>query len=346
MNFCHTADLHLKKEEEKRTEILKLLIEEAKKLEANYFIIAGDLFDSDTDATILRPKLKDIFNNVNMKFLVIPGNHDLNSFSKDYDYGQNVIQLINKPFEIIEIDGLKICGVPYQKKKFVECIKNIPSDIDILICHGTLYDESFIFSLLDDEETQYMPIYPANLEDIARYVAMGHLHSRSIETDYKTTKVVYPGSPIALDTKCTSERKFYFLDINKKKLQTKPIKLEFSPFWTEKEFCLFPGIESEILEEIESYLDHTDNQNSLPYVVLKGFIGESDKDFNTKVDSINQKFKEKFSNLKIHNEVHSWDRIYENHLVKNFVARTKNLDNTLRMKIFEITFPIFSDILK
>ena len=48
MKFLHTADLHLKKDEEKRTEILKWLIKKADELNVDYFIIAGDLFESNT----------------------------------------------------------------------------------------------------------------------------------------------------------------------------------------------------------------------------------------------------------------------------------------------------------
>jgi DNA repair exonuclease SbcCD nuclease subunit len=202
MKFLHTADLHIKKGEKNRIEILQWLINKAEAMQVDFFIIAGDLFESDTDAIILRQEIKSIFRASSCKFLIIPGNHDLKSYSHDYDYGDNVIQLIETPFEIIELNNLKVCGVPYQNKRFSECIKNIPENIDILTAHGTLYDESFIFSMLDDKETKYMPIYPANLENIARYVAMGHLHSKSIEKRYKNTHVVYPGSPIALDTKC------------------------------------------------------------------------------------------------------------------------------------------------
>jgi len=346
MNFFHTADLHLKKGEEKRIEILKWLIEKAEGLQIDFFIIAGDLFESDTDATILRPGLRKIFDATSIKFLITPGNHDEKSFSERYDYGNNVIQLMQTPFEIIELDGFKICGVPYQNKRFSECIKNIPGDIDILIAHGTLYDESFIFSMLDDKETEYMPIYPTNLENIARYVALGHLHSRNIEKKYKNTNVVYPGSPIALDTKCVDSRFVYFMDIDKKNLKIESIKVEISPYWSESEFFVFPGIENKILEDITSLLLKIDNQNVMPNITVKGFIAEKDKDFNSAISAIDNKFKEKFVEIRINADVGSWDKIIQNSMVKNFVEKTKEFDDTLRMKIFEITFPIFSKALK
>ena len=346
MKFLHTADLHLEKGEEKRTNVLKWLIKKADELNVDYFIIAGDLFESDTDATILRPELKKIFNSTSTTFLIIPGNHDAESFSHDYDYGKNVIQLTQMPFEIIELNGLTICGIPYQNKKFSECVKNIPGEIDILIAHGTLYDSSFIFSMLDDKETEYMPIYPTNLENLARYIAMGHLHSRSIEKDYKNTKVVYPGSPIALDTKCEDKRYFYLINIDKKNLELERIMIDISPYWLRKELFVFPGNEEEILNEIESHLANLDVTNIMPNIIINGFIGEKDKDFKNKIDEIDKKFTKKFENMQITIDIQSWDRIIQNRMVKNFVQKTMELDNRLRTKVFEIAFPIFSDILK
>jgi DNA repair exonuclease SbcCD nuclease subunit len=346
MRFLHTADIHLKKGEEEGVEVLKWLIHKANELKVDLFIIAGDLFESDTDATILRPKLKGIFEQVNTKILMIPGNHDAKSYSKDYDYGKNVIQLTQTPFQIIKHSGLNICAVPYQDKKFSECIRSIPEHLDILIAHGTLYDESFIFSMIDDEETNYMPIYPANLSDIARYVALGHLHSRNIEKQYEKTKVIYPGSPLALDTKCVGKRFFYFVDIDKDKLKVEGIEVNIAPFWQEKIFFIFPGVEKNILNNIESYLNDIDNQNVMPNIFLRGFIGEKDKNFSAQIDAIKIKFSEKFKEFRLHLEIQSWDTIIQNRMVKNFVDKAMRYDEELRMKIFEITFPIFSDVLK
>ncbi|KPJ72671.1 hypothetical protein AMJ52_05570 [candidate division TA06 bacterium DG_78] len=347
MNIIHTADLHLKKATDERIEVLQWLIQKAARLKVDLFIIAGDLFESDTDATILRPDVKKIFEHANTTFLIIPGNHDAKSFSHNYDYGNNVIQLIQTPFEIIERGEIKMCAVPFQEKKFSECVRDIPNDIDILIAHGTLYDESFIFSMLDDEETKYMPIFPANLDNLARYVALGHLHSRNIEKQYGGTKVVYPGSPIALDTKCVNERVFYFLDVDKNKIDIEPIKIDISSFWQLKEFFVFPGIEKEIINNVESYLRGIDNKNIMPTVCIKGFIGEKDKDFNNQINAIKEKYHDKFAELRIDDEeIQSWDKILQNRMVKTFVEKTMKFEDDLRMKIFEIAFPIFHEALK
>ncbi len=346
MKFVHTADLHLKKGREKRIKILQWLISRADEMKTDYFIIAGDLFDSDTDAPILRPRLKELFENAHTKFLIIPGNHDAGSYSQDYDYGSNVVQLVTTPFEIRECNGIKVCAIPYQDKKFGECIKELPPEIDILIAHGTLYDESFIYGMLEDEETKYMPMFPANLENRARYVALGHLHSRCVEKHYKKTRVVYPGSPVALDTKCDEERVFSFVTVNEKQVTVDFIKVEGSPYWLKKELFVFPGNEEETMGELSSFLDKLDGTKVMPNVVINGYIAQKDREFEKHIKTIKQSFKEKFLNLNLENNVHAWDTIIENRLVQNFVRKTEGLNDELRSKIHEIIFPIFSEALK
>lgn len=346
MKFLHTADLHLKKEEEKRIKVFQWLINKADEINTDYFIIAGDLFDSDTDAALLRPKLKKLFESARTQFLVIPGNHDAKSFSHDYDYGSNVVQLVKTPFEIIEYKGITICGVPYQDTKFSECIKDLPPEVDILVAHGTLYDESFIYTLLDDEETKYMPIFPANLESRARYVALGHLHSRCIDKKYKKTRVVYSGSPIALDTKCSEERLFSLVTIDKKQFTVDFTAVEDSPYWFSKEFFVFPGNEEQKIRELASFLAGVDETTVMPNVIINGYIAQKDREFQQHIDELEQKFEQKFSDLHIAINVQSWDTIIENRLVQNFIKKTQALDDALRRKIHEIVFPIFSDALK
>ena len=260
MRFLHTADIHLKKDDKKRLQILEWIIEKTDHEKIDYLIIAGDLFDSDTDANELRPLIKKIFDQAKTKILIIPGNHDKKSFGDDHDYGQNVIQLFKKPFEILEKQNITICAIPYQNKRFSECIKNLPPKIDLLIGHGTLYDESFIFSMLDDEETVYMPIFPGNLENIARYVALGHLHARTIEQKYGKTHVVYPGSPIAIDTKCIEKRSCHIINLEKNKLDIKMLDIDISFYWAKKEFFVFPGNEESTLDNIERYLEELNKE--------------------------------------------------------------------------------------
>ncbi|KPK63198.1 hypothetical protein AMJ83_08120 [candidate division WOR_3 bacterium SM23_42] len=346
MKLLHTADVHLKKDDKKRLEIFEWMLDKAGEMKVDCFVIAGDLFESDTDATQLRQTVRKMFESVKCTFLIIPGNHDLHSFGPNYDYGENVVQLTEEPFHFIERDGVRICGVPYQEKKFSDCIRNIPKDIDILIAHGTLYDQSFIFSVLEDIETEYMPIYPTHLDGIARYVALGHLHSRNIELQYGGTQVVYPGSPSAIDTKCVDARYFHLIDVDGSDLKVSKCLVDIAPHWVERDFFVFPDVENEMIIKIESFLAETDDSTTMPSIVVRGYTAASEKEFKYRVQSMYTQYCKRFQDSRIEIDTQSWDMIMKNRMVQRFMSKTQELDDRLRTKVFEITFPIFDKVLR
>ncbi len=346
MKILHTADVHLKKGEEKRLQIFDGVLRKAAEMGVDCFVIAGDLFDSDTDATQLRNTVRKMFESVKYTFLIIPGNHDMRSFGPEYDYGKNVVQLTESPFSCYEMEGMKFCGVPYGERKFSDSIRDVPKGVDVLIAHGTLYDQSFIFSVLEDIETEYMPIYPAQLEGIARYVALGHLHSRNIELRYNRTQVVYSGSPSALDTKCVVPRYFYTIEIDGSEANVSKHRVENAPHWAEKEFFVFPDIEEKIIGDIESFLGEIDGSTAMPNIFIRGYTLVSEKEFENRIESEVAGLCERFGDFRLQIDVQSWDVIIQNRMVRRFVSKTKELDDNLRTKVFEIAFPIFDKVLR
>ena len=347
MRLIHTADLHLKKGEKNRLEVLRWLINNLERFGADALIIAGDLFDNDTDANILRPEVRKIFQNTDAKVIIIPGNHDQHSYSYDYDYGENVVQLIKTPFESYQLAGIKIVGIPYQEKRFIECIKDLPEEIDLLVAHGTLYDKTFIFNYIDDEETRYMPVYPESLSGLARYIALGHIHSRCIEKKYGDTFVVYPGSPSALDIKCVGKRCVYLVEFRDGDLKMETVEVEISPYWVTREFFLFPGAEAKLIDEIREFLSGIKDKRVMVHLDIRGFSEESDRNLKSRVEQLIREFKGKFSDFRIDTDkVQSWSQLLENRIVRNFVQKTEGIEFNLRMKIFEITLPIFNKLLE
>ncbi len=346
MLFLHTGDLHLKKGEELRFEVFGWLVKKAGELGVDYFVIAGDLFDSDTDATLLGQRVRKVFESAKCTFLIVSGNHDAGSFGPDRVYGENVIQLAKEPFDTIEAGGLLICGVPYQDRKFSECVRDIPKKVDILIAHGTVYDRSYIFSLLDDQETRYMPIFPDDLKDIARYVAMGHIHARPVVLRYGETQVIYPGSPISLDTKCEGERSFHIVELTDKGIRLQQQAVEKAPYYVGRDFFIYPQVEAEILDAVEKYLSEINDPRVMPRVTVKGCTAQSEREFQDAIASMRQRHKTRFPDLRLETDVHPWDKVLQNPMVRDFVARTEGLNDALRMKIFEICLPVFDKVLK
>ncbi|MEO0142470.1 MAG: metallophosphoesterase [candidate division WOR-3 bacterium] len=341
--FLHTSDLHLTRDDATRLNVLNWIIEKANELDIDYLIIAGDLFESDTDATVLRPKVKNLLEKINAEVLIIPGNHDEKSYDLKYDYGKNVRQLIEKPYQILDIGPLKICGIPYQNMKFTECIKDLSGGLDLAIVHGTLLDDSFS-QILTAERIEYLPIYPSSLENLARYVAFGHFHTQYLEKNYARTKIVYPGSPIALSTKCASQRVVVYIELDKDKIKVQPLEVEIAPYWQVMEYFVFPEIEASIFSTIEEDIQRLDKR-VMPFIIVKGFISTGEKEFLHRLLKIKDKFAGIFSDFNIvSDEITAWDKILRHTLVKRFVERTQGLPDELRMKIFEIALPVFNDL--
>jgi DNA repair exonuclease SbcCD nuclease subunit len=191
-----------------------------------------------------------------------------------------------------------------------------------------------------------MPIFPVDLESVARYVAMGHLHASCIEQQYEKTRVVYPGSPTAIDTKCVGARYFYLIDIDKNDLEVMKHEVETAAYWVTQKFFVYPDVEKKILDGIDNYLRALDDARIMPNISVTGYIGENEKQYLDSIAAMKERHAGRFQDLRVNVKIESWDKLITNPLIRNFVARTKELDDQLRQKVFEITFPVFSKAMK
>ena len=113
MKVLHTADIHLKEYQDDRWKTLQKLIEIGKKEKIEIFAISGDLFDKGIDAEALRPMIRELFSKTGFKVILIPGNHDIESYGSGVYFGEDVeiISDLTKPFET---DNLRIWGFPFE----------------------------------------------------------------------------------------------------------------------------------------------------------------------------------------------------------------------------------------
>jgi len=334
----------LTSKEPSRLKVLEWIMEKAKDYKVDSIIIAGDLFDSDTEATILRSEVRKIFEKSSSKLFLLPGNHDVESYGINYDYGENVRKIMKRPFEQFTIEDISFVGVPFQSQKFSDCVTDLSEKTDVIIAHGTLYDLS-ILPVLNVEDIEYMPIYPGDLKNLCRIALLGHIHSAHLELEYETTRVIYSGAPIALNTKCRTPRKISLIEINKKKIVVNSIEVEIAPFWKELNYFVFPGNEEKVLNQIEQELNGFAGKNILPSITVKGFIAGNEGEFKKEIGRIKEKHLKEFTIINLDcNDIQSWDRVLKNPFVRKFVERTQNLPDELRMKIFHLIFPHFDEM--
>jgi DNA repair protein SbcD/Mre11 len=225
MRILHTADIHLREYEDERWKALQRLIEIGKMEKVEIFVISGDLFDKDTNAENLRPKIRKIFSNNGFKVVLIPGNHDCNSFKSGMFFGEEVIILndLNTPFEFKDI---RIWGMPFENIEGENILiklhslanKLTPDKKNILLYHGELLDAFFSRRDFGDEgEERYMPAKFSYFKDFnIDYILSGHFHSK-----FNMWKIenggyfVYPGSPISITQREKGQRKVNIFEVGK-----------------------------------------------------------------------------------------------------------------------------------
>lgn len=341
VKFIHTADLHLERDDPFRLDILSWILSKTEQV-ADALIIAGDLFESDIEASFLREKVRKIFEKAEKSLvLILPGNHDYLSYSPEINYGERVILLNNAPSRI-NLKGVEIVGIPFHPQlEFSQCIEELKSKPDVVIAHGTLYDRNSpdIYVELGDE-AKYMPIYRWDVKDRMRYLALGHYHSRLTHLSFGETQVVYPGSPVATSRRSIGQRFIVLVSFDSKgQVKIEKIPVDICPYWERIEWMVFPGKEEEKLEEIEQQIKKIADKKVMLDGRVKGSIKISEAEFKERIKKIEGKYRSSFKNIHLSCEIRYWAHILQNPILKLFVEKLKDIggDEQVKEKALELT---------
>ncbi|MDZ7859727.1 MAG: DNA repair exonuclease [Candidatus Krumholzibacteriota bacterium] len=217
MKILHTADIHLRHHQDERWKTLQRLIEIAREEGVGIFVISGDLFDHDIDGDALRPKIRSLFSDNGFKVVLIPGNHDIESYGGGEYLGEDVVKLtdLKEPYKY---EDLCIWGLPFENiegekilRKLDWLAENIENEKkNILLFHGELLDAFFHRKDFGSEgEGRYMPVKLSYFKDLnIDYVLAGHFHSKFRVWEIENGGYfVYPGSPVSITKRETGRRK-------------------------------------------------------------------------------------------------------------------------------------------
>jgi len=225
MKILHTADIHLREYGDDRWNALQELIEVGKKEKIEIFAISGDLFDKGIDAENLRPKIRGIFSETGFKILIIPGNHDSDSYERGKFFGDDAVVLTDadNPFEDKEVRILGIPFEPIESERILDKFHSVADKLtsnkkNIILYHGELLDAFFYRKDFGDEGIdRYMPVKLSYFKDLnVHYILAGHFHS-----DFKSWTLgdgqffVYPGSPISITKREIGKRKVNLFEVGK-----------------------------------------------------------------------------------------------------------------------------------
>jgi len=247
MKILHTADIHLREYGDERWRALLKLIEIGKKEKVDIFVISGDLFNKEVDAENLRPKIREIFSHNGFKIIILPGNHDSDSYKSGMYFGEDTI-ILNDLGSFFEYENVRVWGIPFEQIGGEEILERIhslkdefsPDKKNILLYHGELLDAFFSRKDFGEEgEERYMPVKLSYFKDSGiDYVLAGHFHSRfDVRRLEDKGYFVYPGSPLPLTKRETGQRKVNIFEVGKPPTEylldipyLEEVNIEFDPF--------------------------------------------------------------------------------------------------------------------
>ncbi len=235
MKLAITADAHLseKGDHPERYSALTDILVQLKKDKIDTLIIAGDLFDSGyQDYSNFEELCKA---NQQIKFHIIPGNHDPGISSKAI-VADNIS--IYTSTAAVEFDGVHFIFIPYMEKTGMgENLAGLESSISrirwVLIGHGDFYGG--LKERNSYEVGTYMPLYRKDLDRLNPWrVFLGHIHK---PTNYKN--LYYPGSPCGLDINEVGARRYLIFDTSSGIVTPRNVNTEVIYF--QEKFVIIPG---------------------------------------------------------------------------------------------------------
>jgi len=345
MKILHTADIHLRAYDDDRWKTLQKLIEIGKQEKVEIFVISGDLFDKGIDAEILRPKIREVFSNAGFKIVLIPGNHDSESYKSGMYFGENVFILrnLNEPFK--EYEDIRIWGLPFEPiegekilSKLHLLASNLPTDKkNILIYHGELLDAFFSRrDFGDEEEGRYMPVRLSYFKDLnIDYVLAGHFHSKFDMWKLENGGYfVYPGSPISITEREIGQRKVNIFEVGSPPKE----HLLNTPHFEDVNIQLDPFVDAQPIEVVKERIGRVHPEASI-ILTVRGYInsersGVSEEELARQIGKIAKGRRTKEQSFEC-SDIHV---ILEDDLFKNFMSKLeqRNYDEETKKQLRDL----------
>jgi DNA repair exonuclease SbcCD nuclease subunit len=275
MRIVHTADLHLRSNRDERWHALEAVIESAAREGAQVLVIAGDLFDRDVDAPVLKAEMRHRFEHFGGRVVIIPGNHDERGIRAGDFFGANVRVLAGHD-TVCDVEGVRFVGVPFEDlgiddtlRRLREAAKHRGQGSNVLLYHGELLDLAPGSGAFGEEDArEYMPARLSDLADLGfDYVLAGHYHRAHDVRRCGEGYFVYSGSPVSITRRETGRRHATVVEPGQ---PPRPLPLDTRHF-VEVDVPLSPDDEEYPVKRLESALSSLDPK-AWALVGVRGFV--------------------------------------------------------------------------
>jgi DNA repair protein SbcD/Mre11 len=286
LRIIYTSDIHLSSASKERLAALEDILKKAGEEKAHLLVISGDMFDSNEEADILRPGLRKMLSSLPFTIMAIPGNHDMDAYRADMNFGDSIKVLNRHPFEVLDFEEVRITAVPYENQAFNDLAGPLRESINgkrinILVIHCTLDIPYLADDGYGDEKKQaYLPVNSKILGNIGfDYVFAGHFHSRTVENRLsEKTLFMYSGSPVSVSRKEKGRRTAVLLDTERPSSERIRLLPLDSFYYEDIEIDFSPEMESEILKEMENTIKKYSGHRVDICLKIGGFISSGEKD--------------------------------------------------------------------
>jgi DNA repair exonuclease SbcCD nuclease subunit len=271
--ILHTSDLHLSEDKPETVDALDKILETAKIKKVDLVTIAGDLFDTVEDAEALRPTLRSKLSNLDFKIIAIPGNHDLESYQGNLNFGSSIMLATEKPYKTIEEKNTKVVAVPFVNKPSETLLNQLreeskSAESSVLLLHCTL-DIGCNICDFGEEETYYFPISMGVIESLGYdHVLAGHFHrTPQLRKMQDRGYFIYPGSPVSISRSEVGQRSVILIDD-----WMNPVSINLDTFYFDyAEFYISPGEEEQVVNEIYDWYSSRIEDNCKMSITVNGY---------------------------------------------------------------------------
>lgn len=289
--IIHTSDLHLSEDKPETLDALNIILELATMHKVDLVTIAGDIFNTAEDAEGLRPLLRSKFSNLDFEIIAIPGNHDLDAYAGNLNFGSDLTLVIDKPYQVLRRKNVSIVAVPYVDRPDEELLRKLreeaeKSESSVLLLHCTL-DIGCKAGDFGEEQAHYFPISMGVIESLGfDHVLAGHFHRTPQLRKIKDKGYfVYPGSPVSLSKSEVGKRGVILLDD-----WEKPLTVYLDSFYYDAaEFFVSPEDEERVLGEIGEWYSARCDDNCKLMVTVDGYTTLDETLFEEQIKQVCEK---------------------------------------------------------
>lgn len=228
MKFIHCADIHLdsrmsahlkgEKSKERKAEILRTflrMVDYATEEKIPVILIAGDLFDANkVSRTAINAVYNCICTHTDVDFYYLKGNHDVNSFLAGIEEIPENLHLFSTEWTSYQIGStdkgkIMLYGVELDKQNSSSIYNSLTlnnRDFNIVTLHGQTNKYQ------SKDKVEVIPVSELKNKGID-YLALGHIHSYSMEKLDDRGSMCYPGCLEARGFDECGEHGFVVIDV-------------------------------------------------------------------------------------------------------------------------------------